>query len=225
MTGDPWAGEKWASGRIAEDNKNAGCVLVGLTLVWNAISWGVAFPIVFLQDDSAGRYFVLLFPLVGLLLLVLTVRVLLRRRRYGSPVFVLATRPGVVGRALAGEIRVERGLEPEADIRLRLKCVRVVTTGSGKSRSTTTTVLWEAERQLPGALGEGAGVRIPVAFAIPEDATPTDNRHASDVVRWDLEAKAVVPGIDFGVTFEVPVYFTSESATPLTEDERRRLMG
>ena len=225
MTGQPWEEGKWASGHVAEDNKNAGCFMVGFTLFWNAISWGVALPIVFMDDDSAGRYFVLLFPLVGLLLLAVTVRILLRRRRYGSPEFVLATRPGVVGRALAGEIRVERGLEPERDIRLHLKCVRVVTTGGGKSRSVTTTVLWEAERQLPGALAEGAGVRIPVAFAIPEDAQPTDDTNSRDVVRWDLEARAVVPGIDFAVTFEVPVFVTPESATPLTEDERRRLMA
>ncbi len=224
MSGEPWQAEKWSSGRIEDDFRNAGCILVGLAVVFNAVGWAAAVSVS--RDGGSGENgWVWFFPLIGVPLAGLAVHQILRKRRFGSPVFELATRPGVVGRALAGQVLVPRGLPAESDVALHLKCVRIETTGSGKNRSTRTTTLWEQKRQLPGSLVAGEGLKIPVAFAIPPDAAPTDERNSRDRIRWDLDVESSLPGVNFKARFEVPVFITPESATPLTDEERRRLMG
>lgn len=224
MSGEPWQAEKWSSGRIEDDFRNAGCILVGLAVVFNAVGWAAAVSVS--RDGGSGENgWVWFFPLIGVPLAGLAVHQILRKRRFGSPVFELATRPGVVGRALAGQVLVLRGLSVESDVALHLKCVRIETTGSGKNRSTRTTTLWEQKRQLPGSLVAGEGLKIPVAFAIPPDAAPTDERNSRDRIRWDLDVESSLPGVNFKARFEVPVFITPESATPLTDEERRRLMG
>ncbi|MBK6781407.1 MAG: hypothetical protein IPI38_14300 [Gemmatimonadetes bacterium] len=225
MSGQPWDAEKWASGRIEDDYKNAGCILTGLAVVFNVVGWSVALTVTRQNPGDGGALFVWLFPLVALGLAAAAVHQTLRKRRFGSPVFELATRPGVVGRALAGQVLVPRGLPAESDVKVTLKCLRLVTTGSGKNRRTTTSTLWEREQQLPGSLVAGEGLRIPVAFAIPSDAPPTDERNSRDTVRWDLEVQSALPGVDFKARFEVPVFVTPESARPLTDEERQRLGG
>ncbi len=222
MSGEPWAKEKWASGPIADEQRHAGCVLVVLAVVWNAVAWSVGLPAL-LEPGDPARFFILLFPLVGVILAVLASHQVIRKRRYGAPLFELATRPGVVGRALAGQVLIARGLDPESDFRLQLKCLRTVITGSGKQRRTQVTTLWESAQQLPGALASGGGLRVPVAFAIPAEAAPTDEQNSRDTVRWYLEIRSAVPGVDFFAKFEVPVFHTAESGTPLTDEERRRL--
>lgn len=223
MSGAPWQHKKWASGTLQDTNRHAGCLLLAVALFWNGISWAIAVPTVL--DPSAGgaRLIVLLFPLIGVGLAAAAVHAILRRRRYGAATFALATLPGVIGRAIAGHIIVERGLEAESDVVLTLKCVRKVVTGSGKQRRTTETSLWEATQQLPGTVADRGVIRIPVAFAIPPEAEPTDERNSSDTIQWSLEARAAREGVDFYAKFEVPVFRTADSATPLTEEERRRL--
>jgi hypothetical protein len=41
-------------------------------------------------------------------------------------------------------------------------------------------------------------------------------------ILWRLELKSVVPGVDFLAQFEVPVFYTAESDTPLTPEELAR---
>lgn len=223
MSSAPWLHKKWASGKLQDTNRHAGCLLLAVAVVWNGISWAIAAPTVLDPSAGGGRLIALLFPLVGVGLAAAAVHAILRRRRYGAATFALATLPGVIGRAIAGQILVERGLEAESDVVLTLKCVRMVVTGSGKQRKTTKTTLWEATQQLPGTVADRGVIRIPVAFAIPPEAEPTDERNLRDTIQWSLEARAAREGVDFYAKFEVPVFRTAESATPLTEEERRRL--
>mgnify|MGYP000492283956 CR=1 FL=1 len=223
MSRAPWLYQKWASGKLQDANRHAGCLLLGVALFWNGISWAVAVPTVLEPSAGGGRFIALLFPLVGVGLAAAAVHAILRRRRYGAATFELATLPGVIGRAIAGQILVERGLEAESDVVLTLKCVRKVVTGSGKQRRTTETTLWQSTRELPGTVAGAGVIRIPVAFAIPPEAEPTDDRHSSDMIQWHLEARAAREGVDFLAKFEVPVFRTAESETPLTVEERQRL--
>ena len=63
------------------------------------------------------------------------------------------------------------------------------------------------------------GATIPVAFAIPADARACDDRNADDRIIWRLQVDADVPGVDYSSVFEVPVFRTAESDTPLTPAE------
>jgi hypothetical protein len=221
----PWlARSEWAARLIKDENRNTGLYLLFFATFWNAISWGITAAI---WASPSGRgfehYFILIFPLIGVLMLVAAIHGLLYRRRYGVARFELATLPAPLGRALAGHVRVGRGLEPDRQMGIRLHAVRRIVTRSGKKTRTKEETLWEDRRTIPGAIRAGAGVVIPVAIAIPRDAPPTDNRSLSDQVVWRLEVKSDVPGVDFAATFEVPVFLTPESETPLTPEELKRL--
>ena len=102
-----------------------------------------------------------------------------------------------------------------------LTCVRRVTTGAGKNRSTSERVLWQEEQRTPGRQtrsAEGMVTSIPVAFELPADAEPCDSTNPRDQVVWRLSVSAEVPGVDYASTFEVPVFRTAESeAAPSSE--------
>jgi hypothetical protein len=136
---------------------------------------------------------------------------------------VLRTNPGVIGRTLEGEIETALQAPPEGGVEVRLACVRRVTSGTGKQRKTTERTVWQDHVTVPPEdLARGlAGLRVPVAFAIPSDAPACDDTRIDDQVLWRLTASASVRGIDYGDGFDVPVFDTG--AEPLTEAEREAL--
>ncbi len=183
----------------------AGCFLA-FALVWTLIS-GVIAATILRQPGGLGEFFfVLLFPLVGMLLVGVGVYMLLRRRRFGIPVLELATLPGVPGETFAGLVRTRATIDPEGGFRVRLQCLRQQQTGSGKNRRTDETTLWEHEEVMPGAARRADGIAIPVAVPLPPDARETDERDSTDKVIWRLEVAAALPGVDFKAQFEVPVF-------------------
>jgi hypothetical protein len=118
-------------------------------------------------------------------------------------------------------VRATTMLRPADGFQVVLRCIRRVTTG-GRDRPTSETILWEEERRVAGQVSRdsaGMGTVIPIAFAIPPDAQPCDDRDSSDRILWRLEISAGVPGIDYGSSFEVPVFRTELSATPPSASE------
>ena len=113
-------------------------------------------------------------------------------------------------------LRLEHGLH------LKLSCIRQITTGSGKNRSTHETILWQDEKvfrpeaNLPEPEPGHSG--IPIFFKLPDDqpeATP-DN---GDGVHWRLEAGAKMSGPDFSARFEVPVFRVVGAVVAETETD------
>jgi hypothetical protein len=224
MAGEPWlARSDWAGRRLEDENSSSAWAFFGFTLIWNLFSWGIAY--LFLRQDDGGglgRLFVLIFPGVGVILLISVSYILLRRRRYGVPVLELATLPAPVGRALAGLIRTRAVFDPAGGFVVRLQCIHRTVTGSGKNRSTHEDTVWEAQRTIPGASRDADGIAIPIAIPIPPDARETDRRNSSDQILWRLQVSAAVEGIDFRTQYEVPVFRTAESEIPLTPEELAR---
>lgn len=207
MTHEPWlAREEWAQRRIRDEaSKMAGCFLA-FAAVWTAIS-GIIAAAILSQSGGLGEFFfVLLFPLVGILLMGVGIYGMIRRRRFGVPVLELATLPGVPGETFAGLVRTRATFDPEGGFQVRLQCLRITQTGSGKNRRTDETTLWEHEEVMPGATRRTDGIAIPVAVPLPADARETDERDSTDKVVWRLEVEAALPGVDFKARFEVPVF-------------------
>ena len=53
---------------------------------------------------------------------------------------------------------------------------------------------------------KGETIVLPFFFAIPASVPGTDERDENDSVRWQLKASAEVPGVDYEVVFDVPVF-------------------
>jgi hypothetical protein len=214
----PWLWrEDWAARRITDASVAEMGFAWAFAILWNLVSAPAAVVGVraALREGNRAAMIALLFPTVGVGLLVWAIRATIRRRRYGTSVLELDTLPAVVGHALEGTLRTPAGLRPPEGFRVVLSCIRRVTSGSGRNRSTSERILWQEEHRT-GASGTG----VPVAFAIPADAAPSEPVRANDRTLWRLEVSAEVPGVDYAAGFEVPVFRTAESALPRTETEQ-----
>ena len=219
----PWLWRAdWAAGRVEDGSRGTMVAAWIFAAFWNLISIPGAYFGVrqALEDERRGALLVLLFPAVGLGLLVWALRATLRYRRYGISRLALATVPAPVGRELRGTVEAPAVLEAPG-VLLTLTCLRRVTRGSGKNRSTSETVLWQEEqRATPSGSRTAAGTAtsIPVAFRIPADAQPADETNPRDRVLWRLAVSAAVPGVDYHSTFEVPVFRGGEAESELAGD-------
>jgi len=220
----PWLWrEDWASRQIRDSNTGSTIGLWFFALLWNLGS--IPATVLGLRQANpefhGAAYLILLFPAVGLALLGAAVHGTLRFRKFGASVAELVAVPAPIGREIAGVIRTPAPLAPEHGIRVQLTCVRRTTTGSGKSRSTSESILWQDEQWIPGGSRRADGTAIPFVIPIPADALPSDDRDPDNRVIWRLSSSAEVPGVDFRADFEVPVFRTPESDQPLSPDERR----
>jgi len=213
---EPWLWRAdWAQGRA--NSKTRTSMLAGwvFAIFWNAISMPVAFLVLSAAARQKGpiAYLGLIFPIVGVCLLIYAIRRTIAFFEFGNTDFEMTTLPGVVGRELKGQIQARFPHSPDHGIHLRLSCAHRVVTGSGNSQSTSETIVWRDEADLAsGQLCPGPlGTTIPVAFRIPLDAQPTEKRNSRDEFVWVLEALADVPGVDYHDIFEVPVFRTSQT--------------
>lgn len=207
---EPWKWrEDWARG-VAEDRLHkAGVFFWIFALSWTAISSPVAFLIPGeLAKGNKMILIALLFPLVGLILLASALYMSVRKAKYGQSVFHLDTVPFSPGRSVGGSVRVRLSDMPAEGFAMKLSSVHRVVTGSGKNSSTRETVLWQEEKMIPAgaAAPNPDGVLLPVNFALPRDAHPTDESFSSNSYHWRLHISADVPGIDYTAEFELPVF-------------------
>jgi hypothetical protein len=210
---EPWLWKRqWVDGRI---NSSSGMMAVFATmfaLLWNSITW----PILYLmlgemsRKPNAFALFFLLFPVVGVLLLVWAAVAVLRLRKYGRSVFEMESVPGVIGGQLAGVIRTSAKVRAEEGFRLALCCVEKTTSGDNSSEK----VLWQSEQLIARELLRHDPRRsaIPVLFQIPYDCRPTESEPSEyRQATWRLEVSAKTRGFDFSTSFEVPVFKTAAS--------------
>ncbi|MBM3860079.1 MAG: DUF3592 domain-containing protein [Verrucomicrobia bacterium] len=188
----PWQSRAdWAEGRIVSSSKPMMLVAWVVAIIWNIAAWTAT---LILMDQFP---WIVLFPFIGVWLLYAAFRQMRRWQQYGETVFEMTTRPGAVGGAFAGTLRLQQYVRFDGGLKLSLRCIRIESSG----KSTTERLLWTDE-QTVAADGTDA---VPVNFYIPPDCAETDivNR-----VLWRLEAKA--PG--YTAQFEVPVFKVAQDA-------------
>jgi hypothetical protein len=227
--GQPWAWRKdWAAARIAGGGRSGAIPFLVFGLVWNAITWPVAWLFIRNEDDP-NVFTLLLFPAIGVLLIVAGTRRVLKARKYGTSYLVLQTSPGVPGRSLQGYVETSLQAAPPEGVQVGLRCDHERVTGTGKHRSRSSTTLWQDHVTVEALeLERGAkGLRIPVSFAIPTEAHAYDDHDPDDAVRWYVAVEAKLPGLDYDDTFDVPVFATGDPPLPQAERDalqRRRTM-
>lgn len=217
---EPWLWrEDWATGRIRSSEK-AGVVFIWFfAIFWNAVSMPSAFFGVreAIKKEDWAILFVLLFPLVGVGLLYWAIHATLRHLRYGVSTFEPAAMPGVIGGQLQGQVFGKIRLGPGHRMKVQLTNFHRYTSGSGKNRSTHYKVLWQEEKELGMehlSLGMHGGSVIPIDFYVPRDCQETTVYGGEDGYLWRLVVSASVPGVDYGATFDIPVFVTAESDAP-----------
>jgi hypothetical protein len=197
----------WKDGRVRSGAK---------ALIWVSLLFGVAFTGISLpgvlavpEEIAKGNYailLVLLFPLVGLGALALFVHSIIAWRKFGLTEVVLDPLPGSIGGDFGGYldigIRWSRGLKMDVS----LDCQHLRTTGSGKNRSTKTSVVWQRQG-VATITPTPTGIRCQFRFDIPDDL-PQSEAVSRDYHRWLLQLECDLPGVDFKRSFVVPIFRT-----------------
>ncbi|HYO78340.1 MAG TPA: hypothetical protein VE010_17910 [Thermoanaerobaculia bacterium] len=207
--GEPWMWNvEWASRRIHDQNRPAMVLLWLFAILWNATAAPVLF---FLPRAIATQNYIgfvaLIFPLVGLGIIIAAVRMTMRALRFRRSALVLTDLPVPLGGAFRGRVEVPYAPLAEA-VSITVKFAAIYRYRSGKS--THEKVLWQDEREIArGAIGRTPeGVSIPIAMDVPAHL-PQTNDDAFHQHLWRLTVKGEVPGIDDAATFEVPVFDTA----------------
>ena len=218
---EPWRWrEEWAEGRVPASSKANMIGTSVFAIFWNLIS----LPLLFIvpEEIRGGNLLAsigLLFPAVGAGMALWALRLFVQWRKFGHSVFEMAEVPGVTGGLLQGQILTGTHIQPQEDIRLTLNCVERRTTGSGKNRSTSETILWQDTQLIWQETLDyrSRGCAIPVRFGIPYHATPSDLSPGGRIL-WRLETAVPVRGVDYAAQFEVPVFTTEQSAEDFETD-------
>jgi hypothetical protein len=212
---EPWLCKTaWADGKIKSSTVVMTVFRIVFAFFWNVISIPLTIGLL-LERGKNGPwiYLVLVFPIVGVFLILSAIKSVLSWRKYAGSVFEMASVPGVIGGQLAGVIRVPVKVAPQEGFRLTLNCVKRVTTNNGQDSNTSESVLWQDEQLIAHEMLQNDPERsaIPALFQIPYECQPTDETEANSKILWRLEVSAKTPGLDFAASFEVPVFKTPES--------------
>ena len=214
----PWLKRAdWAAGKIKSSVGAQNKILVVFALAFGGFGGLMTFFILpkELHNGNYKALFVLLFPAIGIGLVIAIVRGMMARRRFGDCFFELAAIPGALGGTLEGLIQTGARLRLEHGLHLKLSCIRITVSGAGEHQSRQENILWQDEKvfapraDLPEPEPGRSG--IPVFFKLPADQ-PECFARGNEAVVWRLEAKAKMSGPDFRAQFDVPVFQVAGAA-------------
>jgi hypothetical protein len=213
--GKPWMWrQEWVDRIIKDSTKGRAIGIWIFALLWNAVSFPAALLIARpeLAKGNQLALLVLLFPLVGIILLITAIYQTLRSMKFGTSTCHLEHVPIVPGRRFRGDIELSMDTAPENGYQVRVASVHAVSARTGRNRSTTEHLLWDAEIDVDAAaaMRSPMGVRVPFELATPADSHTTDESDSCDRYFWRLSASAQFPGVDYAAQFQLPVFQTGE---------------
>ncbi|MDP2226721.1 MAG: DUF3592 domain-containing protein [Moraxellaceae bacterium] len=210
---EPWRlRPEWASPVLRADNKSGVWVLWGFALLWTALSLPVTFAVPSeLAKGNQAILIGLLFPLIGVGLVVSAIYASLAARKFGATVLTLDPYPGRIGGQVGGDIVAPVPFQADLAFEVSLSCVRVHETGTGKNRRTSRSPHWQETRHLLGEPTAEGHTRIWFSFATPADL-PASEDVSDDYTEWRLTAGAKLPGIDFDREWPLPVFVCADAA-------------
>lgn len=227
--GRPWMWEaKWRTTELESRSGARMWVAIGFALFWNLVSAPVAFLVPGeVAEGNHPALLALLFPAIGIGLIVWAVRAVIRRRRYGDSRLRLDALPVPLGGQLRATLEVPARLQ-DRELDVRLACVHRYRTGTGKNRKTRTDTLWEDRRQVAARSGSGPGATSArIELWLPHDQPVAREQPSDDRIVWELEIEADEPGVDYRAIFELPVFETDTTAAARADPETaaRRAIG
>lgn len=212
----PWLQRPEWQGSVIQSSAKTGLYFAwGFTLMWNLISIPVAFFIPDIwRETGASALFVLLFPAIGLGLLVWAVKATLEWRRFGATPLAMDPFPGAIGGDVGGEIRINIPYQASAAFEVTLSCINSYVTGSGKNRSRSEKVVWQ-DKGYAEAQAEMRGTRLQFRFEVP-DGLPGSEASSDNYHLWRLNLHGDLPGVDLERSFELPAYPGLEKSRHIT---------
>ncbi|MGV6853147.1 MAG: DUF3592 domain-containing protein, partial [bacterium] len=209
----PWKWDSQWQGKEISPNTKSSMFAIGIfALFWNIIA--IPSGVIVLLDTSKWKHdpfvlLVLLFPLIGIALISSFVFMLVRHKRYKATRLVLRKLPVRRGERFKASIVVPSHIAAEKGYKITLtawKSIWVRGNKGGRSRRRET--IWQQDVFLKSETypWDKSRTQLDFEFLIPTDIPETNDPDEDIHYDWDLEVHADIPGIDFKLTFPVPVF-------------------
>lgn len=218
----PWLSRpEWNDGIIKSSAKLGMVVFWGVAIIWNLISFPVAFislPKMLEKQEYMGL-FVLLFPLIGLGLFYSAIKNTLEWRRFGRTPLVMDPFPGSIGGDIGGSIKINMPYDADVAFKITLSCLRSYMSGSGKNRSRHEEIIWQDEgyARVKSMVDQ---IELQFRFGV-EEGLPASEKHSSNYHLWRINVEAEMVGVDLDRSFEIPVYQTEQRSIHLNFDSTK----
>jgi hypothetical protein len=214
----PWLlNDDWQTSTVRSSSKASMWVAWGFAIFWNAIS-SVAPFLAYEEIVEKQNYIALialLFPLVGIGLLVWAIRRTLEWRRFGAAPVTLDPFPGSIGGHVGGTIDVNLPFDPSVTFKLTLTNIHKTVSGSGDNRSQKEKALWQ-DAIIAHAAPGNRGTRLTFRFDVPDKQHASDTEHDDSYYLWRLNLAADLPGTDIDRDYDIPVYPTGQQSRRLS---------
>lgn len=214
--GSPWqAREAWRQPEIQSDSRIAVYGAWGFALLWNAVSAPIPFMLrdEIVKKENYPALIGLLFPIVGIGLVVWAIRRTLEWKRFGNTPVTLDPFPGSIGGNVGGTIELNAPYLGTAPFIVTLSCIR---SRRGSKNDRRESALWQDTAVAYTEAGL-YGTRLIFRFDVPEGQPPSDIDKSGDYIYWRLNVKAEMPGTDLDRDYEIPVFPTAEKSLRISQ--------
>jgi hypothetical protein len=223
----PWVRRPdWAAGRIEYSSKGS---MVGVWLMALLVLL-MSSPLLYrlreeiLEKENYPALAGLVFPVLGIGLLIHAIRLTIRWLRFGKSVLELSNVPGVIGGLVAGTIQTSLPRELVGGTRMSLRSINRSVRRRHRKRDVNEKIVWEEHLRISREqLSIGSmGATLPFSFHVPFECQETTDEDSDNRILWILTVTASVPGVDYQAEFELPVFRTEESSPePVPSPPRR----
>jgi len=220
LSDTPWLdNDDWQTETIRSGSKGAMIGAWAFAAFWNLISAPLPFLLYeeVTRKENYAALIGLVFPVVGVGMLVWAIRQTMEWTRFGPAPVTLDPFPGSIGGHVGGTIDLNLPYDANAQFQLTLSSVYSYISGSGKNRSRRERAEWQ-DKLVAHAEPGGKGTRLSFRFDVPEGLTPSDAERDSESYNlWRLNLVADIDGPDVDRDYEIPVYPTTQRSARLSE--------
>ena len=216
-THEPWLLNKDWHNPIRSNAKTGLWVAWIFAIFWNAISSPI--PFILPEELAKGNYpalIGLLFPMVGIGLLIWAISATRQWQRFGPSPLILNPYPGAIGGQVGGEVDIRLPYDTSLAMAVTLACVHSYYSGSGKNRSRRESVHWQKDG-FAQVSASSQGTKVAFCFDVPSKL-PASQLSDDSYYFWRVSLHADLPGAHFGRVYEIPVFpGSAESSLALSD--------
>ena len=218
MQTDVWMeSDEWKPGPIRSDSRMRMWVGWGIAVVWNALSSPLLFVVP--REVADGNFPALLgvlFPLIGVGLIVYAMKRTREWRTYGPTELRLDPHPGSIGGHVGGVIGLTRQAAAQT-YEVTLACKRSYVSGSGKNRSRHEETVWQSRGPATVATG-GARPSLSFRFDVPKGLSGSEPK-GSNYHFWQVTlASTSSAAVPLERAFKIAVFPTAQHSAHIDVD-------
>ncbi len=209
--GAPWLlNDDWQTATIKSSSKSSMWGAWIFAAIWNLISAPLPFVLYeeVMEKDNTLALVGLLFPAVGIGLLIWAIRRTREWTTFGPAPVTLDPFPGSIGGHVGGTIDLKVPFNASNEFTVTLSNIHSYTSGSGKNRSQQEEAVWQKNLIAHAEMGSN-GTRLTFRFDVPEDGRESDTKKDDSYFAWRLNVSATLSGTDLDRDYELPVYPTA----------------